>query len=538
MTFNLNFPLVNGQQHQLSLEPGEILFVLGANGSGKSSLMFHFNAHNVGKTRKISAHRQTWMQSDSLDLTPSGKVSTEKNILQEDRNVHSRFRDSYASQRASLTIFDLIDSENIRARAIASAYDAQDDERLKEAGRTEAPITIINEILLESNMPIKISIEANERLTASKDGGSAYSASELSDGERNSLLIAGSVLTAPKGTLIIVDEPERHLHRSIISPLLKQLFARRSDCAFVVSTHESELPLVHSTARTLLLRSCSFSGGKQGPKIWEADELSEGDQIDDDLKRDLIGARRNILFVEGEESSIDKPLYSVMFPMISIVPKGSCKAVEQAVAGSRAAESLHWLKAFGIVDSDGFDDEQIAAKKTRGVYAVPYYSAEAIYFDPWIIERIASRQSLVQGGDPNELARHAIQMGVAAIKEHTVRLSKKAAMKSVRKSILGQIPNDETLLNGHELSIVNAGPTIHAERKCQLDKAVEDTDWRTILHLCPVRESPALDEISRGLKFKRRGDYLGAVRQLLKDDEDSLSFVRGLFGELSENVLR
>ena len=227
-----------------------------------------------------------------------------------------------------------------------------------------------------------------------------------------------------------------------------------------------------------------------------------------------------------------------MFPMISIVPKGSCTAVEQAVAGSRAAESLHWLKAFGIVDSDCFDDEQIAAKKTRGVYAVPYYSAEAIYFDPLIIERIAGRQSSVQGGDPNELSRHAIHLGVAAIKGHTEHLSKKAAMKSVRKSILGQIPNDEALLNGHELSIENAGPTIHAERKCQLDKAVEDTDWKTILHLCPVRESPALDAISRGLKFKHRGDYLKSVRQLLKDDENSLSYVQGLFGELSENVLR
>ena len=88
------------------------------------------------------------------------------------------------------------------------------------------------------------------------------------------------------------------------------------------------------------------------------------------------------------------------------------------------------------------------------------------------------------------------------------------------------------------MSIVNAGPTIHAEIKHQLDKAVEDTDWKTILRLCPVRESRALDEISRGLKFKQRGDYLRSVRQLLKDDEDALSFVRMLFPKLSENVLR
>ena len=42
---------------------------------------------------------------------------------------------------------------------------------------------------------------------------------ELSDGERNALLIGSDVLTTEPNSLIILDEPERHLHRSIISPL-------------------------------------------------------------------------------------------------------------------------------------------------------------------------------------------------------------------------------------------------------------------------------------------------------------------------------
>ena len=302
MLFNLNFPAQNAEVQQLQLEAGEMLFVLGANGTGKSSLMFLFNMNNFGNTRKISTHRQTWMNSDALDMTPSGKVQTEQNIHSQDQTQRSRYRDDYAAQRASMTIYELIDAENIRARAMAAAYDAGEMDQLAETAKGEAPITVINELLQQSNIPIKITIRANERVMASKNGGPEYSAAELSDGERNALLIAGNVLTAPPKTLLIIDEPERHLHRSIISPLLGQLFERRSDCGFVIATHDHDLPLGNPEARTLLLRSCSFNG--QNVHNWEADEWPAGAPIDDVLRRDLLGARRTILFVEGTESGV------------------------------------------------------------------------------------------------------------------------------------------------------------------------------------------------------------------------------------------
>ena len=361
--FNLVFPSLNSHASPLELQAGESLFVLGANGTGKSSLMFHFARNNAGKTRKISAHRQTWMNTDALDMTPASKLQTEQHIQQTDQNQQSRYRDDYASQRASMTIYELIDAENVRARRITEFVDAGNMEAATEASKKEAPITIINELLRQSNIPITISIRENERVMASKNDGAEYSAAELSDGERNALLIAGNVLTAPSGTLLIIDEPERHLHRSIISPLLSQLFQRRSDCAFVVSTHDHTLPLEVPDARILLLRSCKFDG--RNVQSWEADELPANTLIDESLKRDLVGARRKILFVEGTETSLDKKMYSLIFPMVSMIPKGSCHDVERAVSGLRAGEGFHWLRAFGIVDGDGYGSDQIQAKKTR-----------------------------------------------------------------------------------------------------------------------------------------------------------------------------
>ena len=111
-----------------------------------------------------------------------------------------------------------------------------------------------------SNLQIEISLEDGQKVVARKYGGASYSLAELSDGERNAFLIASEVLTAKAGTLVIIDEPERHLHRSIISPLLKMLFDKRRDCAFIISTHEFMLPVETPEASTLLIRSCEYQG--------------------------------------------------------------------------------------------------------------------------------------------------------------------------------------------------------------------------------------------------------------------------------------
>ncbi|MEM6960159.1 MAG: AAA family ATPase [Myxococcota bacterium] len=534
MTFNLSFPAQNAAVSQLQLSIGEMIFVLGANGTGKSSLMQRFTQQNQNRTRKISAHRQTWMNSDALDMTPSNKIQTETQIKADDAQHQSRHRDRYAAQRASMIIYELIDAENVRSRTMSAAYDAGNMEALEEAAKVEAPITVINELLRQSNLPIRITIRSNERVMASKDGGPEYSAAELSDGERNALLIAGNVLTAKPGTLLIIDEPERHLHRSITSPLLAQLLQRRPDCGFIISTHDHDLPLEVAEARVLLLRSCNFNG--QTVQSWEADELSADAPIDDILKRDLLGARRKILFVEGTEASLDKPLYSLIFPMVSVVPKGSCREVEQAVVDSRAGEFFHWLRAFGIADGDGYDETQLDVKRERGVYAVPYYSVEAIYFHPGIIQRISQRQASVSGDDSDAIFQNAIAAGIAAVSEHTDRLSRNVAKKAARRLLLDQLPNDDQLLEGQEVTVTNDAPTIHHQRKEELDTAVQSGDWEAILLKCPVRQSSALADISASLGFQSVDKYEKAVRHLLTEDEDALAFVRGLFGNLFDQL--
>jgi ABC-type cobalamin/Fe3+-siderophores transport system ATPase subunit len=320
--FNFKIQTSNNGVLDLPINNGQAIFVLGANGVGKSTLMQAIFRQNVNNSKRILAHRQTWFPNNTIDITASQKRQNEGYMRNSDQAVESRWKDDYPGVRSTMTIFDIIDSENVRARHIAKAVDGNNLSLAQSLANEQAPIKAINELLAVSNIPIIITLEKDEQLFASKNGSTPYSIAELSDGERNALLICADVLTAQPSTLIILDEPERHLHRSIISPLLSSLFQKRKDCAFVISTHDITLPIDHVSSSTLLIRGCDCTNKHQ--VIWDADFLAASNVIPDEIKKDILGSKRDLLFVEGKVESLDKQVYQLIYPTVSVIPLGSC----------------------------------------------------------------------------------------------------------------------------------------------------------------------------------------------------------------------
>ncbi len=519
----------------LDLQSGQSLFVLGANGTGKSSLLQRFLAHTGGaNARRISASRQTWFQSSTLEFTPSQKQSYEQQAQNWDRQVNSRWMEQNAHMRSGLTLYDLIDAENVDARKIAAAMRCGDFEEARNLAAQAAPLSKINELLALSNISVEIFVEGGDRLSATKNGSEPYGAAELSDGERNALLIAADVLTAKPDTLLIIDEPERHLHRSIISPLLTQLFRFRDDCAFVVGTHDLMLPVDNPDARVLLVRSCVYSGSHAAS--WDVDLVPANADIDDVIKRDIVGARRKIVFVEGEDSSLDKPLYSLIFPGVSVLPKGPSREVEQAVLGVRSSAPLHWVQAWGIIDNDGRDAVVIDELSKSGVFALPYYSVESIYYHPSLVAIVAERQAAVTGTDGAENYNQAIQAGISAALPHFSRLAARSVEKTIRATLFAHLPTLRDIETQKPIDIeIDTAAVVNAET-AKLNAAAEANDWTTILTRCPVRETPALDGIARAVGLQNRYQYEKAVLQALRNDKEALRVARGLFGKLADEI--
>lgn len=534
MTFNLHAQKADGTQFVIDLSAGQSLFVLGANGTGKSSLLHRFATSAGHQARRISAARQTWFQSSALEFSPSQKQSYEQQAQNWDRQVNSRWMEQNAQLRSGLTLYDLIDAQNVDARAIAGAMRAGNETLAKELARKVAPIAKINELLALSNIVVQISVEYGDRLMASKNGSPLYGAAELSDGERNALLIAADVLTAKPGTLLIIDEPERHLHRAIISPLLTQLFRYRDDCAFVVGTHDLMLPVDNPDSRVLLVRSCTYSGSHAAH--WDIDLIPANADIDEAIKQDIVGSRREIVFVEGDASSLDRPLYSVLFPGVSVRSKGSSRDVEYSVNGIRSSETFHWVKAWGVIDNDGRDADTIASLQSEGIYALPFYSVESIYYHPDLILAVSRRQAAVVGGDGDANAATAVQAALEATQAHFPRLAARAVEKSIRRQIFMSIPTQRQIEARQPIVVQLDTGAIVDDEVASLYAAAQEGDWIRILTRCPIRETPALDAIARAVGLQNRYQYEAAVLQMLRDDRATLNIARSMFGSLAAEL--
>jgi ABC-type Mn2+/Zn2+ transport system ATPase subunit len=533
MSFNLDIPKITGVLLPISIEAGDKLFIMGANGTGKSSLMqWVYKKYYSANTRWISAHRQTWFTSNSINYSPQQRRDYENSIRNQDLNLESRWRDDAGNNRISIMLYDLIDAENIRNRAIAGAVDSEDMEGAKNLSKIDSVIKIINELLSFSNIPIELLIHENEQLFARKCEGTSYSIAELSDGERNALLIAASVLTVKPGSLLLIDEPERHLHRSIISPFLTYLFSKRKDCAFIVSTHDMMLPLDNPSARTLLIRGCTHVGSSVTG--WDIDIVSPETQIDDEIKKDILGARRKILFVEGKENSLDKPLYSLIFPNVSIIAKSNCRDVEHTVSSIWASDHLHWVYACGIVDRDGRPDTDINRLREKHVYALLAFSVESIYYHPHIQDLIAQRQANLTGGDASTYLNNAKAAAIETLKlnDNIKHLSNRIAEKAVRKKFFSYLPKDTDIQNKEDIKVnIEVAKLVEQEYQ-RLEDDLNAGNLEKIIFRYPVRETPALNRIAKALEFPSCKQYEGAVRKLLVDDKEALTFVKTLFGDL------
>ena len=79
-----------------------------------------------------------------------------------------------------------------------------------------------------------------------------YNSSEMSDGERVIFYLIGQCLAAPKDGIIVIDEPELHLHKSVQAPLWDAIEKLRQDClCCVYLTHDVDFAAAKEAAKSI-----------------------------------------------------------------------------------------------------------------------------------------------------------------------------------------------------------------------------------------------------------------------------------------------
>ena len=435
----------------------------------------------------------------------------------------ARWKDHDAKGKQAAVLFDLVAKDNERARFIARHVDNQSlEDAVRVASESAPPFAQLNEFLALGTLTVSLENSQGEEILARHgNDGARFSIAKMSDGERSAAIMAATVLTVEPGTVLLIDEPERHLHRAIIEPFLSALFKQREDCVFVVSTHEIALPIANPEARVLMVRSCTWNGDMG--RAWDVELLDPNAELPEELRRDILGARRRILFVEGttNSNSLDLPLYDALFPKLSVLTKGSCSDVQRAVSGLRAAQDLHHVEAFGLIDKDDRPTDEIENLAENGVFALDVCSVEALYYCSAAITAVARRQAESLGTNGDELIELTNTKALDVLKQGGLaeRMAARRCERQVRNSMLSQLPTWKQIKANTSFTITHVDSSYPDELN-RFQELVVARELDGLLTRYPLRDSCVFNAIAKALKCQIRRDYERmVVSQIRRDDE-------------------
>lgn len=533
----LEIPRITKDPITLTPKNGDQLFIVGPNGSGKSALIqWFFSNLPFDRVKWIPAHRQLWSESGRLDLTPASRQEYEEQMLNHNRKLQARYKDnnSYQRRTVSAILFDLVNKENNRARSIAYQVDNDDcSEAQKISAESPPPFDQINELLNLATLTVNIENSHSKEILASHPQCTPFSVVETSDGERSAMIIAVYVITAKPGTVFLIDEPERHLHRSIIQPFLSALFKLRRDCTFIISTHEVALPVTNQEARVLMLRSCKWSDNQC--TAWDAEVLEPGSELPEELRRAILGSRKRILFVEGDsDGSLDSPLYTVLFRGLSVIPRGSCGEVQKTVLELREFQGIHDIEAFGLIDRDNRSCEEVDELAEMGVFALEVYSVEALYYCSDAIAAVAHQHANSLGVDVDELIKSAKQEAFKVLKDHAERMAALMCVRQVRKTVLSALPDWQSIIDNPAQTIsVPVDPQLYSNELNHFNKLVENEQLDRLVARYPLHKSGTFNSIAKALRCPDKTDYERMVLVQIQRDNGLAEKLKKRIGQLS-----
>ncbi|MBD2435813.1 DUF4435 domain-containing protein [Nostoc sp. FACHB-110] len=394
-TFTLELPTKTGVNEKLSTN-SSLLFI-GANGSGKTRLGVWID---IESPQNKNVHRISAQKSLSMPdtTTPISINLAEKMLLcgyadLSDDEVNHNYKYYKQSQRwqqkpaiSLLNDFDKLmtylfsveTEENTKYRNAAKAS----EERIEPPTTKLDKVKEVWEKILPHRELIIGGLEIKTRVRESHDY--IYNSSEMSDGERVIFYLIGQCLAAPENGIIVIDEPELHLHKSIQAPLWAEIEKLRPDCLFVYLTHDVDFATAQESAEKIWLKS--YEGNN-----WDWQRIEKVDGLPEELVIQILGSRKNVVFVEGANGSFDISLYRSLLSNFLVIPGGSCTQVIQSVKALKASHQLHHLNIYGIIDRDRRVEDEITELLNDGIYVLEVAEVENLFLTPEVLELVSKK---------------------------------------------------------------------------------------------------------------------------------------------------
>jgi len=371
-----------------TIETSQSVLLIGANGSGKTRLgtWIEIKSSQRELVHRISAQKSLTMPDST---TPQSIEQAEQSLLFGSPGWNYHHKMNKWGQKPATHL--LSDYEKLMVYLFSD--ETEENAKFKIAckatsNRVDPPTTKIDLVkeVWEKILPHRELVIGGLRIQTRVKGDEdkIYNSSEMSDGERVIFYLIGQCLAAPKNGIVIIDEPELHLHKSVQTPLWDEIEKLRSDCLFVYLTHDVDFAAAKEAAKRIWLKS--FDG-----QNWEWEIIQEDENLPDDLLVEVLGSRKPVVFVEGENGSYDVSLYRELLPNFLVIPRGSCSQVIQSVKALKANPQIHHLEVYGLIDRDRRVPAEITKLEQDSIYVLAVAEVENLFCTKEILEIVSNR---------------------------------------------------------------------------------------------------------------------------------------------------
>ncbi len=531
----------SNSQDYIEVQDNSSVVIVGANGSGKTRLGTWIE---LKSPQSFSVHRVAAQKSLSIpDLcsTSSMEIAGNKLLYGFDKDINHKNFLSYKEgtkwsrkpntglQNDYDKLLTYLFTEEFEK---STKYRQQAKIRQQLENPPETRLDVIKRIW-ESVLPHREFIINVGKIEARpKNGKTSYHSAEMSDGERVIFYLIGQCLAAKKNSIIVIDEPELHLHKALQNRLWDAIEAERPDCLFVYLTHDLDFAVTRVNSTKIWVKSYDNNQ-------WDWSLIPETENLPERLLLEIIGSRKPILFIEskGGKESLDFLVYCHIYTDYTIIPCGGCSEVINATRSFSKLKNknLHNLECVGIIDRDYRTDEQIKNLSSK-IYCLNFFEIENIFLSEDVLKAVTNSlaDSLLLDRDDTENRIYKTKEKVfSQMEREKEKIICSIVVAKIRESFKNfeQKEAKEALEQSFEDISSQVNPeSLYLKTETLINKVLEDKNYSEALRL--YSNKGLINQISSFFPFKGTGlkDYV--KRLITHNDKAIIEALRCLLPKL------
>jgi len=284
-----------------------------------------------------------------------------------------------------------------------------------------------------------------------------------------------------KDAVILFDEADAHLHPDLERRYLEVLRKIGKGNQLWITTHSPEMMMAAgSESLYTILKEPITPDGNQFVRVTDNDQLHSA--LSEVMgSRGLVSFNQRIIFIEGEESSIDRELYENFYPPgvhnVSFVPAGNSATVRKTAerVNELLTSSITFQQYYAIIDGD--IERSIDPPLTGRLYKLPVYHVENFLLDSRVILEVC--KEMLRANCPYAVHDDVTRMLKTIILEDNHLNAFTNALREAKWATLAK-QVCEGLYNGNSYQMPKLEfCTVKSEAKQLLEKSISTDEWRS-----------------------------------------------------------